>query len=92
MIAIKFSVRGRDLGGAVADARARTRHLFQAPYRAIWSGEFEEMEDAENRLLWIVPLALGVLKLPRPDGAGDADISRPDRGALVILPPPRLPD
>jgi cobalt-zinc-cadmium resistance protein CzcA len=58
MIAIKFSVRGRDLAGAVAEARERTNDLFQAPYRAVWSGEFEEMEDAEARLMIIIPLAL----------------------------------
>jgi cobalt-zinc-cadmium resistance protein CzcA len=61
MIAIKFSVRGRDLGGAVDEARTRTRELFQAPYRAVWSGEFEEMEDAEGRLMWIIPLSLGLI-------------------------------
>jgi cobalt-zinc-cadmium resistance protein CzcA len=61
MIAIKFSVRGRDLGGAVAEARERTRDIFQSPYRASWSGEFEEMEDAEGRLLIIVPLSLGLI-------------------------------
>jgi cobalt-zinc-cadmium resistance protein CzcA len=58
MIAIKFSVRGRDLGSAVAEARSRTRDIFQAPYRAVWSGEFEEMEDAEGRLLIIIPVSL----------------------------------
>jgi cobalt-zinc-cadmium resistance protein CzcA len=61
MIAIKFSVRGRDLGSAVAEARKRTKDLFQSPYRAVWSGEFEEMEDAEARLLVIVPLSLGLI-------------------------------
>src|SRR5262249_54157245 len=60
-IAIKFSVRGRDLGSAVAEARMRTKELFQSPYRAVWSGEFEEMEDAERRLMWIVPLSLGLI-------------------------------
>jgi len=61
MIAIKFSVRGRDLGSAVDDARTQTKELFQSPYRAVWSGEFEEMEDAESRLLIIIPLALGLI-------------------------------
>jgi cobalt-zinc-cadmium resistance protein CzcA len=60
-IAIKFSVRGRDLGSAVDEARERTQELFQAPYRAVWSGEFEEMEDAEGRLMWIIPLSLGLI-------------------------------
>ena len=61
MIAIKFSVRGRDLGSAVAEARARTKDLFQSPYRAVWSGEFEEMEEAEGRLMIIIPLSLGLI-------------------------------
>jgi cobalt-zinc-cadmium resistance protein CzcA len=61
MIAIKFSVRGRDLGGTVDEAREKTKDLFEAPYRAVWSGEFEEMEDAEKRLLVIVPLSLGLI-------------------------------
>jgi cobalt-zinc-cadmium resistance protein CzcA len=61
MIAIKFSVRGRDLGSAVGEARSRTKDLFEAPYKAEWSGEFEEMEDAESRLMIIVPLSLGLI-------------------------------
>jgi cobalt-zinc-cadmium resistance protein CzcA len=61
MIAIKFSVRGRDLGSAADEARARTKEILQAPYRAVWSGEFEEMEDAEARLMWIIPLSLGLI-------------------------------
>jgi cobalt-zinc-cadmium resistance protein CzcA len=61
LIAIKFSVRGRDLGSAVAEARERTRDLFQSPYRAVWSGEFEQMEEAQGRLRWIIPLSLGLI-------------------------------
>jgi heavy metal efflux system protein len=61
MIAIKFSVRGRDLGSAVAEARKMTKDIFHSPYRAVWSGEFEEMEDAEHRLMLIVPLSLGLI-------------------------------
>jgi cobalt-zinc-cadmium resistance protein CzcA len=61
MIALKFSVRGRDLGSTVAEARKRTRDIFHAPYRAVWSGEFEEMEEAEHRLMIMVPLSLGLI-------------------------------
>jgi cobalt-zinc-cadmium resistance protein CzcA len=61
LIAVKFSVRGRDLGGAVAEARDKTKDLFQSPYRAEWSGEFEEMEQAEGKLLWVIPLSLGLI-------------------------------
>jgi cobalt-zinc-cadmium resistance protein CzcA len=58
LIALKFSVRGRDLAGAVAEAQEKTADLFQPPYRAEWGGEFEEMQEAEHRLMFIIPLAL----------------------------------
>ncbi|MGA2030938.1 MAG: efflux RND transporter permease subunit [Thermoguttaceae bacterium] len=61
LIAVKFSVRGRDLASAVDAAREKTRHLFKPPYRAVWSGEFEEMQDAESRLMWIIPLSLSLI-------------------------------
>jgi heavy metal efflux system protein len=58
LIAVKFSVVGRDLAGAVAEAQDKTADLFQAPYRAEWSGEFQEMQEAFGRLAWIVPTSL----------------------------------
>jgi len=61
VIAVKFNVRGRDLAGAVAEAKEKTAHLFQPPYRAEWGGEFQEMEMAEKRLMWIIPLSLGLI-------------------------------
>jgi cobalt-zinc-cadmium resistance protein CzcA len=63
LIAVKFSVRGRDLAGAVAQARTKTAPLFPStsPYHAIWSGEFEEMEQAEGRLMLIIPVSLGLI-------------------------------
>jgi cobalt-zinc-cadmium resistance protein CzcA len=63
MIALKFSVRGRDLGSAVDEAKKRTKeaNLFEIPYKEVWSGEFEQMEEANGRLLWIIPLSLGLI-------------------------------
>jgi cobalt-zinc-cadmium resistance protein CzcA len=58
LIAVKFSVRDRDLAGAVADAQAKTANLFTPPYRAEWSGEYQEMQEAERRMLLIVCLSL----------------------------------
>jgi cobalt-zinc-cadmium resistance protein CzcA len=58
IIAIKFEVRGRDLAGTVAEAQEKTQGLFESPYRAEWSGEFKEMEEAEYRLYFIVPGSL----------------------------------
>jgi cobalt-zinc-cadmium resistance protein CzcA len=62
-IPVKFSVQGRDLGSAVAEAQEKTADLFPpgSPYRAEWSGEFEEMEAAERRLMVIIPMALGLI-------------------------------
>jgi cobalt-zinc-cadmium resistance protein CzcA len=65
LIAVKFSVRGRDLASAVADAQHNTRDLFTQPkyqaYRMEWSGEFQEMEEANARLLIIIPVSLGLI-------------------------------
>jgi cobalt-zinc-cadmium resistance protein CzcA len=61
-IGIKFSVRDRDLASAVAEAQEQTADLLTDPsYQTQWSGEFEEMEAAEGRLLLIVPLSLGLV-------------------------------
>jgi cobalt-zinc-cadmium resistance protein CzcA len=60
-IPIKFSVRGRDLASAVAEAKEKTNHLFKFPYRPVWSGEFELMEQANARLGWLVLLSLGLV-------------------------------
>jgi len=32
-----------------------------APYRAEWSGEFQEMQEANERLMVIIPLSLGLI-------------------------------
>src|SRR5262249_648104 len=65
LIAVKFSIRNRDLAGAVADARASTEDLFREPqyqaYQVEWSGEFQEMEEANERLLLINPLSLALI-------------------------------
>src|SRR5262249_22165960 len=61
LIAVKFSVRGRDLAGAVAEAQEKTAGLLPPPYRAEWSGEFQEMQEAEHRLLIIVPVSVALI-------------------------------
>ncbi len=59
-IPIKFSVRERDLGGAVAEAKDRIAKAVAMPngYRLEWAGEFEELEQAQKRLALVVPLSL----------------------------------
>ncbi len=61
MIAVKFSVRGSDLAGAVSKAQDATRDLIPPGYRAEWSGEFQEMEEAEGRLMYIIPISLALI-------------------------------
>jgi heavy metal efflux system protein len=59
-IPIKFSVRGRDLGGAVAEAQDRIKRNVPLPtgYRILWAGEFEDLQAATARLEVIVPISL----------------------------------
>jgi cobalt-zinc-cadmium resistance protein CzcA len=61
LIAIKFSVRDRDLASTVDEAQQKTASLFQAPYRAEWSGEFLQMQEAEKRMVVLVFVALGLI-------------------------------
>jgi cobalt-zinc-cadmium resistance protein CzcA len=61
-IAVKFSVReDRDLASAVAEVRERVTPLIPAPYRVAFGGEFEQMQDAEGRLLIIIPASLSLI-------------------------------
>jgi cobalt-zinc-cadmium resistance protein CzcA len=63
LIPIKFSVRGRDLGGAVAEARERIKRNVKFPtgYRVTWAGEFEDLQRAKERLEVIVPISLALI-------------------------------
>jgi heavy metal efflux system protein len=62
-IAIKYSVRGRDLGGAVEEAIKKVNTQIQLPrgYHIDWAGEYESEKRAEARLLVIVPLTILVI-------------------------------
>ena len=59
-VAIKYSVRGRDLGGAVGEAIKKVGAQVQMPrgYHIDWEGEYESEKRAEARLLVIVPLTV----------------------------------
>lgn len=59
-VAIKYSVRGRDLGGAVEEAIEKVNAQVQLPrgYHIDWEGEYESEKRAEKRLLIIVPLTV----------------------------------
>jgi cobalt-zinc-cadmium resistance protein CzcA len=57
-VPIKFSVRGRDLGSAVAEAQERIAAHITLPtgYRIAWAGEFEWLQEAKKRLAIILPI------------------------------------
>ncbi len=62
-IPIKFSVRGRDLGGAVLEAQEKIAKAVKLPpgSRLEWAGEFGELEAALGRLAIVVPLSLALI-------------------------------
>jgi cobalt-zinc-cadmium resistance protein CzcA len=64
-VAIKYSVRGRDLGGAVEEAIRKVNAQIQLPrgYHIDWEGEYESEKRAQARLLIIVPLTILVIFL-----------------------------
>jgi cobalt-zinc-cadmium resistance protein CzcA len=59
-IAIKYSVRGRDLGSTVRQAIEQVHQKVQLPegYHLDWTGEYESQQRANRRLAVIVPITL----------------------------------
>lgn len=58
--AVKFSVRDRDMGSAVAEARQAVAQQVQLPpgYKVEWKGDFENQERATHRLAQVVPVSI----------------------------------
>jgi heavy metal efflux system protein len=64
-VAIKYSVRGRDLGSAVEEAMGAVTKAVKLPpgYRLEWAGEYESQKRSQKRLEIIIPLTLLVIFL-----------------------------
>ena len=62
---IKFSVRDRDLAGAVDEAQARIKKDVRLPpgYHIEWAGELGNLNTAIQRLEIVVPISLGLILL-----------------------------
>jgi cobalt-zinc-cadmium resistance protein CzcA len=62
-IAIKWSVRERDMGGLVAEAMRKIDAVVKLPegYQMVWSGRFEDQQRALARLYVIVPLVMFII-------------------------------
>ena len=59
-VAIKFSVRGRDMGSTVAEAQKKVNAAVKLPkgYSMVWQGDFENQQRASHRLSIVVPISL----------------------------------
>ena len=59
-IGVELNVRGRDIGGFVAEAQEKIAQQVKLPpgYYVTWGGTFENLQRASARLLIVVPLAL----------------------------------
>jgi cobalt-zinc-cadmium resistance protein CzcA len=62
-VAIKYSVRGRDLGSTVEEAIARVGKTVKLPpgYYLEWAGEYASAKRANARLALIVPITVAVI-------------------------------
>lgn len=58
--AIKFSIRGRDMGSVIAEAQAKVKAEIKLPkeYKMEWAGDFENQQRATSRLSQAVPISL----------------------------------
>ncbi len=56
-------ISGRDIGSFIADAQAAIRQKLQLPagYTIVWSGQFENIQEANARLKWAVPLTFIII-------------------------------
>jgi cobalt-zinc-cadmium resistance protein CzcA len=59
-IAIKYSVRGRDLGSTVEEAIHKVEHNVKLPtgYHLEWAGEYESQKRANARMAIVVPITI----------------------------------
>jgi len=62
-VAIKYGVRGRDLGSTVEEAISKVNAQVKLPvgYVINWAGEYESQQRAQRRLMIIIPLTLMII-------------------------------
>lgn len=81
-IVIQLNVRGRDMGGFVAEAQQQIERKVRLPtgYFATWGGQFENQQRAMKRLALIVPLTIVLIFLLLFSSFGSLK-----QAALIIL-------
>lgn len=64
-VVIQLNVRGRDMGGFVAEAQQTIAEQVELPagYFVTWGGQFENQQRAMRRLMVIVPITIGLIYL-----------------------------
>jgi cobalt-zinc-cadmium resistance protein CzcA len=64
-VALKYSVRGRDLGSTVEEAIAKVGKEVKLPvgYHTEWAGEYESQKRSSKRLAIVVPITILVICL-----------------------------
>jgi Cu(I)/Ag(I) efflux system membrane protein CusA/SilA len=62
---VYVDVAGRDIGGYVADARREVERMVQLPtgYTLVWSGQYEYMQRAKERMKLVIPATLAIIFL-----------------------------
>ena len=62
---VYVDMTGRDIGGYVEEAKKKVAEQVKLPagYTLAWSGQYEYMERAKERLIYVVPLTLLVIFL-----------------------------
>jgi heavy metal efflux system protein len=63
-IFVEANVRGRDLVSFVEDAQRKTKPLIEglpSDIQVKWGGQFENFTRAKNRLMMVIPIALGII-------------------------------
>lgn len=63
--AVKFSIRGRDMGSTIAEAQQKVNAAVQLDkgYEMKWAGDFENQQRATKRLTQVVPVSLLIIFL-----------------------------
>ena len=62
-VVIQANIRGRDMGGFVAEAQSAIQQRVELPpgYYVTWGGQFENQQRAQQTLMVVVPLSLGMI-------------------------------
>ncbi|PCI54472.1 MAG: CusA/CzcA family heavy metal efflux RND transporter [Alphaproteobacteria bacterium] len=64
-VVIQANIQGRDMGSVVADIESSIANEVELPpgYSVVYGGQFENQQRAQQRLLIVVPLSIGLIAL-----------------------------